>query len=152
MKFELTFTDFISAKPCRRTVELEGDAQRGLCLYRDKYADHPDRVMEPEDEQPLLAAFCQVHDAITDHIIEACQADFSYCRRLTQSACRVLTAQQGMDWMELGEGKLEAFRKDKEEGRLEKCFPEFCAFVQFLLRAERPVPTLFQDVTAITDA
>ena len=101
--------------------------------------------MAPEDEQALLAAFCSVHDSITDHIIERCGRDFSYCHALTKLACGELS-KQGMDWNELGESKLRGFEAAQRDGKLDEIRKDFNAFVQFLIRANRPVPTLFQDL------
>ena len=149
-KFEIRFTDYIDKACITRTVELGDKAAEGLILFRDCYAKNPGKVMAPEDESVLLAAFCEVHDAITDHIIERCGDDFDYCHTLTELACGELS-KQGMDWNELGENKYSAFRASREAGKLREVYPDFCAFVQFLVRANRPVPTLFQDLLTVRE-
>ena len=145
-EIEIRFTDFVDQTVCTRRMEAGDEAVCGLVLFREKYAKNPAQVMAPEDEQSLLAAFCEIHDAITDHIIERCMADDGYCRRLTDDACDAMTKLQGMDWHELGDSKRKAFDAARADGTLEQHRQDFAAFVQFMLRPSRPVPSLFQDL------
>lgn len=149
-KYEIRFTDYIDGTTYTRVLEADPVIANGLELYRDQYAGDADRVIRPEDENSLLAAFCTTHDTITDHIIERCGQDFDYCHRLTKMACEALSA-QGMDWMTLGEAKFSAFQAAKEQGKLDEVRKDFNAFVQFMIRANRPVPTLFQDMESFKE-
>lgn len=149
-QFEIRFTDYVDGSPAARILEAGDEAARGLILFRDKYAKNPACVMAPEDEKFLLAAFCETHDAITDHIIERCGRDFDYCHALTKMACAELS-KQGMDWNGLGEQKYAAFRASGEAGKLDEVRRDFNAFVQFLIRANRPVPSLFQDLVSLRE-
>ncbi len=149
-KYEIRFTDYVDGASCTQIMEADDAAAQGLLLYREQYAADPARVIRPEDENSLLAAFCTTHDAITDHIITRCAQDFDYCHKLTQKACETLSA-QGMDWMVLGEAKFSGFHRAYTQGKLDEVRRDFNAFVQFMIRADRPVPTLFQDMTGFEE-
>ena len=150
-EFEICFTDFVDQQVCTRTMQADEAAARGLLLFRDKYARDPSRVMDAADEADLLAAFCLTHDVITDHIIERAMADAAYCKKLTDDACDTMSKLQGMDWHELGDSKRAGFDAAREAGTLADCKTEFAAFVQFMLRAGRPVPSLFQDLLTLRE-
>ncbi len=149
-KYEIRFTDYVDGTSCTRLLEADEVTAKGLELYREQYAGDLNRVIRPEDENSLLAAFCTTHDTITDHIIERCGQDFDYCHKLTKMACEALSA-QGMDWMTLGESKFSAFQAANEQGKLDEVRKDFNAFVQFMIRANRPVPTLFQDLESFRE-
>lgn len=148
---QIRFTDFVDGSAASRLMKASDNCAAGLRRFRDTYSRDPSAVMQPEDEQVLLAAFCEVHDAITDHILERCFADSAYCGRLKDLGCDAMTKNQGMDWHELGDAKFEGFETARREGKLRENGSEFVAFLQFLLRAVRPVPSLFEQLQSFRE-
>ena len=148
---QIRFTDFVDGSAASRILEASDHAAEGLRRFRDIYAKNPAAVMQPEDEQVLLAAFCEVHDCITDHILERCFESSDYCRTLKDLGCDAMTKNQGMDWHELGDAKFESFETARKEEKLKENGSEFVAFLQFLLRAVKPVPSLFEQLQSFRE-
>ena len=148
---QLRFEDPVTGSPASRILEASDCCADGLRRFRDAYAKNPAAVMQPEDEQALLAAFCEVHDAITDHILERCLESADYCRTLKDLGCDAMTKNQGMDWHELGDAKFDGFEALRSQGTLRENGSAFLAFVQFLLRAVYPAPTLFEQLQSFRE-